>query len=668
MCGIFGIVSSKYDNNKLKSIIKRLFILSESRGKEASGFAFLPARSDSGEQNGKIAVYKSPLPASELVKSSEFKNLFNINAQGGLLIGHSRLVTNGYEYDNINNQPFVKNGIVGIHNGIVVNIEKLLEKYSNLKPITQLDSEIFPSLLNLYKTEGYSLSCSVKKLFLEIEGMGNIALLFNYLQNLLLVSNNGSLYYIHTNNTFIFASESLMLKKLIEKEKLGISNNLIKQLNPNNALLLDIFELSLSIIDIKDANANFNNEIVLETPIQINELSSGLNKKSIYINKSLNHEQITVSPEFIEHYNSCKEKIALLKCCTKCLLPETFPFIEFDEQGVCNKCNSYIKQKPLGIEALKEKIAPFKKNNGKPDCIVAFSGGRDSSYSLHVIKENLGLSPLAYSYDWGMLTDLARRNQARMCGKLCVEHILVSADIQKKRINIRKNVLAWLNKPHLGTIPLFMAGDKQYFYYASKLRKQYNLPLLIMGENYFEKTGFKIEFTGAQQEQKGYMSYHISTKSKLKMLGFYAKEYLLNPAYLNTSLLDTVGAYFAYYGSKHDYVNLYDYLYWNELEVNDLLLKQYDWETDPETNSTWRIGDGTAAFYNYIYYTIAGFTEHDTFRSNQIREGILSREDALKLSKIENQPRWSAIKWYCDTIGIDFENTIKRINVIKKLY
>ena len=35
---------------------------------------------------------------------------------------------------------------------------------------------------------------------------------------------------------------------------------------------------------------------------------------------------------------------------------------------------------------------------------------------------------------------------------------------------------------------------------------------------------------------------------------------------------------------------------------------------------------GTAAFYNYIYYTLAGVSEHDTFRSNQIKEGQITRE------------------------------------------
>jgi hypothetical protein len=97
-------------------------------------------------------------------------------------------------------------------------------------------------------------------------------------------------------------------------------------------------------------------------------------------------------------------------------------------------------------------------------------------------------------------------------------------------------------------------------------------------------------------------------------------------------------------------------------------LQSYDWELAPDTTTTWRIGDGTAAFYNYIYYTVAGFTEHDTFRSNQIREGQVTREDALKLVKEENQPRYENIRWYLDTLNMDFEKVIKIINNIHRMY
>ena len=57
-----------------------------------------------------------------------------------------------------------------------------------------------------------------------------------------------------------------------------------------------------------------------------------------------------------------------------------------------------------------------------------------------------------------MVTDLARRNVARITGQLGIEHILISADINQKRRYIRKNVSAWLKQPHLGLVPLFMAG------------------------------------------------------------------------------------------------------------------------------------------------------------------------------------------------------------------
>ena len=69
-----------------------------------------------------------------------------------------------------------------------------------------------------------------------------------------------------------------------------------------------------------------------------------------------------------------------------------------------------------------------------------------------------------------------------------------------------------------------------------------------------------------------------------------------------------------------------------------------------------------------MYYTVAGFTEHDTFRSNQIREGDLKREEALALVEDENRPRYPNIKWYLDAVGVDFGEAIKVVNAIPRLY
>ena len=128
-----------------------------------------------------------------------------------------------------------------------------------------------------------------------------------------------------------------------------------------------------------------------------------------------------------------------------------------------------------------------------------------------------------------------------------------------------------------------------------------------------------------------------------------------------------VGEYYRSFTRKTDYLHIFDYWRWDETEI-DSTLESYNWEKAPDTNTTWRIGDGTAALYNYIYYTVAGFTEHDTFRSNQIREGCISRKEALNLVLDENRPRYPNIRWYLDAVNVDYETTIRRINSIPKLY
>jgi len=124
-------------------------------------------------------------------------------------------------------------------------------------------------------------------------------------------------------------------------------------------------------------------------------------------------------------------------------------------------------------------LSLIKAKNGQPDCLIGFSGGRDSSYGLHFLKKELGLNPIAFTYDWGMTTDLAYRNQARMVEKLGVEQIVLSADISMKRDHIRHHILAWLKKPDLGMIPLFMAGDKQCEFYTNRLVRRSNLKLVF---------------------------------------------------------------------------------------------------------------------------------------------------------------------------------------------
>lgn len=357
-----------------------------------------------------------------------------------------------------------------------------------------------------------------------------------------------------------------------------------------------------------------------------------------------------------------------LRRCTCCILPETMPFIEYDDNGKCNYCHAYRSADLLPLDELTAVADGIRRTDGKQDCIVMFSGGRDSSYLLHYVVTELGLHPLVFTYDWGMSTPIAERNAKKMCEKLGVERVIVDQDAKKKLRNVRRNVHAWCKRPDLGMVPLFMAGDKQFFLEVNKVAKQRGINTVFIGTNPLEKTDFKAGFCGVKPNFDAKQIHSLTGSGKRKMIGYYLKQYLKNPAYINASLWDTVKAFFSFYDSKQEQIDLYKYIRWDEAAINDLLITRYGWETDAGTTTTWRIGDGTAAFYNYIYYIAAGFTENDTLRSNQIREGMLTRDEALMKAHSDNQPRYESMRWYFDRIGLDMDEVLAAVRQMPRKY
>jgi len=274
------------------------------------------------------------------------------------------------------------------------------------------------------------------------------------------------------------------------------------------------------------------------------------------------------------------------------------------------------------------------------------------------------------TYDWGMVTDLARRNQSRMCARLGVEHIIRSPDISVKRRNIRKNLEAWFRRPDLGAmLPLLTAGDKQFYHYPRQLRKEYDLDLVFFAAGSdLERTVFKTAFCGISKDRHGQILGNFPVIDKFRLVAYFTKQFLLNPRYINTSLFDTLWAFFATYVVKDDFTYLFHYIPWDEDKIMSVLREQYDWEASDDTSSTWRIGDGTAAFYNYVYHTVAGFSEYDTFRSNQIRAGLITRDEALKLVSEENVPRYETMREYASLVGFNLDEALMVINSMPKRF
>ena len=656
MCGIFGLVKNERsnisDSDTLESINK-LFIFSQTRGSEAAGIAINTGKS--------IDIYKKAGSPREFVKSHEYKKLFNnsinsynkniINKSNSpkslSIIGHSRLVTNGYQSENNNNQPVVIPACVGIHNGIITNHTQLWNDNKELKKETDLDTEIFLKILKRKIDNGINLKTSLKEIYSQIIGTASMAIFFEEYSNLLLSTNTGSLFYINNEEKglFVFASERFILKKFISLNILGnkVLESSIKQLSAFEAINLNLENNEIELFSFKE-NLNINKQ-------KVNDLQHKKEKNKFSLIK--------------DYTKGVKD----LKRCKKCVLPETYPFIDFDENGICRYCRNHQKIRVKGNQELKKVLKKYRSKDGNPDCIVALSGGRDSCYGLHYIKKELGMNPIAFTYDWGLVTDLARRNCARVCGKLGVEHIIRTPNIAKKRRFVRQNIEAWLKKPELGMIPLFMAGDKAFYHHARQLKKETNIKLVFFCTgNMIENCPYKFGFSGIKDGESGMKLTKIKMLDKIQLVSYYLKQFILNPAYLNSSLLDTAAAYWHTFVAKDDFLYLYQYIDWNEDNVVNTIVKEYGWEKATDTKTTWRIGDGTASFYNYIYYSMAGFTEDDDMISNMIREGYINREEGLKRSIEFAKPRIASLLEYSQMIGLNYEETLTTINSTKKLY
>lgn len=665
MCGIFGVLDQDGNiltNSDRSSLLDNFYRLSESRGKEAAGIAFID---DSSIKYLKHNIRGNEFRKLPLVKSALEQRDDLSESHPFVLMGHTRMVTNGDASSVENNQPVVRDGLACIHNGIITNDSKIWSEEKDLSRFFQVDTEVFLALVSREIENDNSLVVSAVKALKQLEGGNSFALMHTNSEGIFLATTNGSLFLVTdtTKKCALFASEKYILSKICDSYRLKkhFNSQSIRQIIPGTGVWLSFhgeleypFDLSSTTLSNNTLSEGKNRNIV--------DLGSSSHVKKKYLNipnHSIHNE--------IEKVTAIDfTPILQLKRCSRCVLPETFPFISFDDDGICNICNSRKATKHPGKNQLLDVLTDASGNRMK--CLAPVSGGRDSCYGLHYMVHELDLKPVAYTYDWGMVTDLARRNISRMCGKLGIEHILISADIEKKRKYVRKNVKAWLKRPHLGTVPLFMAGDKQFFYYAEMLRSQMNLDKILFSMNPLERTDFKVGFCGINEGYEKEVHYNPLILNKLRIALFYGKEYLLNPSYLNSSLLDTIGAYLSYYVLPKRYEQLFDFIPWIESEVESTLIDEYDWETSPDTNSTWRIGDGTAAFYNYIYLRVAGFTENDTFRSNQIREGLLDRQTAMSRIMEENQPRIESLAWYFDAIDMNAIEALSTVNSMKRVY
>ncbi len=137
-----------------------------------------------------------------------------------------------------------------------------------------------------------------------------------------------------------------------------------------------------------------------------------------------------------------KAAATAVQTCSRCVLPSTFPGIGFDTAGVCSFCRQTPApeaQEDHRREALAKftQVADSVRNLPGPHCLLALSGGKDSSYTLLTLREQFGLRVIAVTFDNGFMSHEALLNAHRVVEAADADHLLV-----KPRFSALRSVFA----------------------------------------------------------------------------------------------------------------------------------------------------------------------------------------------------------------------------------
>ncbi len=172
--------------------------------------------------------------------------------------------------------------------------------------------------------------------------------------------------------------------------------------------------------------------------------------------------------------------------CTKCVTPETHETITFDGEGVCNICKQIeFKQENIDWDLKKVQLDELiEKYRGKYDydCIVPFSGGKDSTWTLYYLVKHYKLKPLVVRFDHGFLRPNLEANVKRIQRELGVDfhHFTPNWKIVRKLMLqsfLEKGDFCWHCHTGICSYPMQVAIN-------------YNVPLIFWGEPSAEYTSY----------------------------------------------------------------------------------------------------------------------------------------------------------------------------------
>lgn len=337
-----------------------------------------------------------------------------------------------------------------------------------------------------------------------------------------------------------------------------------------------------------------------------------------------------------------------MKRCTLCGLPETHETILFDAEGVCNICKQHtLQREQIDWSANKKALdALIEEHRGQSDydCIIPFSGGKDSTWTLYYLVKEYGIKPLVVRFDHGFMRPNLEENVKRTVRALGVDIMTFTPNwkvVQKLMLQsfLEKGDFCWHCHTGIFSYPMWIALEKK-------------IPLLFWGERSTEYTAY---FSCDQVEEvdekrfNRYVNLGISADDMFIRLGGNVDPRDLKPfSYPPLNQLRAL---------NYRSVCLGSYTSWDVKRQSAIIERELGWqgsevENVPPQYQYEKIECYMQGVRDYIKYIKRGYSRPSHLVAIDIRNGRLTKEEGQRLINEYEGRRPPSLDLFLDFIGL----------------
>jgi N-acetyl sugar amidotransferase len=327
-------------------------------------------------------------------------------------------------------------------------------------------------------------------------------------------------------------------------------------------------------------------------------------------------------------------------------MPESNEGIQFDEMGICQACQSAEQKIRINWvereKELREMLDRYKALNNEYDCIIPISGGKDSTFQLHVLTKVYGMRALAVTFSHTWFSETGKYNLQNCLEKFDVDHIMFSPS------------RSLVNK--LARQSLYKIGDACWHCHAGvgafplQIAVKYKIPLLIWGESIAETSGRATHRNPVRKFDRDYFTKVSAKRYPEEMVCESISLREMSPFQLpSVDEIEQIGIVGIHLG---------DFIFWDDERQMEFVRDVYGWREDKVEGTYKRyksVECKMAGVHDYTKFLKRGFGRGTDHASVDVRAGLVSREEAFELAKKSDTERPPALDWYLEITGFTDE-------------